>query len=90
MVLAALAGEHAVVLDADALTSFAEEPQALIEPLRARRAATLLTPHEGEFSRLFSSLVDKAQSKLERAHAAAEKAGRSGPAQGAGHGRGGA
>ena len=75
LVMAALKGERAVVLDADALTSFAEEPQALIEPLRARRAATLLTPHEGEFSRLFSSLVDKAQSKLERAHAAAEKAG---------------
>jgi ADP-dependent NAD(P)H-hydrate dehydratase / NAD(P)H-hydrate epimerase len=75
LVLAALTGERAVVLDADALTSFAEEPQALIGPLRARRAATLLTPHEGEFSRLFSSLVDEAQSKLERARAAAEKAG---------------
>jgi ADP-dependent NAD(P)H-hydrate dehydratase / NAD(P)H-hydrate epimerase len=75
MVLAALAGERAVVLDADALTSFTEEPQALIDPLRARRGATLLTPHEGEFSRLFKSLVDVAQSKLERARAAAEKAG---------------
>jgi ADP-dependent NAD(P)H-hydrate dehydratase / NAD(P)H-hydrate epimerase len=75
LVLAALAGERAVVLDADALTSFAEDPQALIDPLRTRRAATLLTPHEGEFSRLFSSLVDEAQSKLERARAAAEKAG---------------
>ena len=75
LVLAALAGERAVVLDADALTSFAEEPQALIEPLRARRAATLLTPHEGEFGRLFSFLADEARSKLERARAAAEKAG---------------
>jgi hydroxyethylthiazole kinase-like uncharacterized protein yjeF len=74
LVLAALAGERAVVLDADALTSFADEPQALIDPLRVRRAATLLTPHEGEFNRLFSSLVDEAQSKLERARAAAEKA----------------
>jgi hydroxyethylthiazole kinase-like uncharacterized protein yjeF len=75
MVLAALAGERAVVLDADALTSFAENPQALIDPLRARRAATLLTPHEGEFSRLFSSLVDESQPKLERTRVAAEKAG---------------
>ena len=75
LVLAALAGERAVVLDADALTSFADEPQALIDPLRARSAATLLTPHEGEFSRLFNSLVDQAQSKLERARAAAETSG---------------
>src|SRR4029077_1684467 len=75
MVLAALAGERAVVLDADALTSFAENPQALIDPLRARRAATRLTPHEGEFRRLFSSLVDESQPKLERTRVAAEKAG---------------
>ncbi len=72
MVLAALAGERAVVLDADALTSFADEPQALVGPLRERGAATLLTPHEGEFARLFRSLVDESQSKLQKARAAAE------------------
>jgi hydroxyethylthiazole kinase-like uncharacterized protein yjeF len=75
LVLAALAGERAVVLDADALTSFAAEPQALIAPMRARRAPTLLTPHEGEFERLFKSLVDEAQSKLQRARAAAAQTG---------------
>jgi ADP-dependent NAD(P)H-hydrate dehydratase / NAD(P)H-hydrate epimerase len=75
LVLAALAGERAVVLDADALTSFAGEPQVLIAPLRARKAATLLTPHEGEFNRVFSPVVDEAQSKLERTRAAAGQTG---------------
>ncbi len=34
LVLAALAGERAVVLDADAITSFAEEPRRLAEALK--------------------------------------------------------
>jgi ADP-dependent NAD(P)H-hydrate dehydratase / NAD(P)H-hydrate epimerase len=77
MVLAALAGEHAVVLDADALTSFAKEPQALMTAIRARKGATLLTPHKGEFSRLFNAMeeVSKAPSKLDRACQAAAQTG---------------
>ena len=39
LVLAALAGTRAVVLDADALTSFADEPQPLIEAIKARADA---------------------------------------------------
>jgi hydroxyethylthiazole kinase-like uncharacterized protein yjeF len=77
-VLAALAGERAVVLDADAITSFAQAPQRLAEALKARAGkATILTPHEGEFSRYFGALDarTKVGSKLERARLAAEIAG---------------
>ena len=39
LVLAALAGDRAVVLDADAMTSFAQEPRRLADALKARQAA---------------------------------------------------
>jgi ADP-dependent NAD(P)H-hydrate dehydratase / NAD(P)H-hydrate epimerase len=77
-VLAALAGQRAVVLDADAITSFAADPQRLAKALKARSAeATILTPHEGEFSRYFGALDDRIEvlSKLERARLAAKLVG---------------
>jgi hydroxyethylthiazole kinase-like uncharacterized protein yjeF len=70
-VLAALSGERAVVLDADALTSFAVDPKRLFAAIRGRAGVTVLTPHEGEFSRIFSSLHNNIPSKLERARQAA-------------------
>jgi len=63
--LAALATHRAVVLDADALTVFAKERKTLLKALAGARV--VLTPHEGEFSRLFSVAGDK----LVRARAAA-------------------
>ena len=78
LVLAALAGERAVVLDADAMTSFAKAPRRLAEALRARgQKATLLTPHEGEFSRYFRVLDEAAKvgSKLDRTRLAAKLVG---------------
>jgi ADP-dependent NAD(P)H-hydrate dehydratase / NAD(P)H-hydrate epimerase len=75
LVLAALAGDRSVVLDADALTSFADEPQALIAATSKRSGATLLTPHEGEFNRLFKVMTDQAPSKLEKARSAAAQTG---------------
>ena len=60
-VLAILASHATAVLDADALTAFADEPDALFtairarEAARARGAATILTPHDGEFARLFAA-----------------------------------
>ncbi|HET9815627.1 MAG TPA: NAD(P)H-hydrate dehydratase [Xanthobacteraceae bacterium] len=75
LVLTALAGERAVVLDADALTSFADEPQTLFAATRSRATATVMTPHEGEFSRLFSALNLEVRSKLEKARNAAQETG---------------
>ena len=78
LVLTALAGDRAVVLDADAITSFAGDPQRLTQALLARAdRATVLTPHEGEFSRFFGVLDErtKAGSKLERSRLAAALTG---------------
>ena len=57
-VLAALATKRATVLDADALTSFAEAPQDLFEAISG---PCVLTPHAGEFMRLFHFEGDKLQ-----------------------------
>ena len=57
-VLAALETKRAVVLDADALTSFAEAPQDLFQAIVG---PCVLTPHAGEFMRLFHFEGDKLQ-----------------------------
>lgn len=80
---AALAGrERGVVLDADALTAFAGEPEALFALTRGTR--TLLTPHMGEFGRLFPDIRERLEapalrgpafSKVDAAREAAARAG---------------
>ncbi|HVY59736.1 MAG TPA: NAD(P)H-hydrate dehydratase [Xanthobacteraceae bacterium] len=75
---AALASGAAIVLDADALTSFAGNPARLFTAIGALpRRRLVMTPHEGEFSRIFKAIeVDnKLNSKLERARAAARLSG---------------
>ncbi|WP_213741012.1 NAD(P)H-hydrate dehydratase [Bradyrhizobium sp. dw_411] len=77
-VLTALSAKRGLVLDADALTSFAEAPDHLFEAIKASPdSQVVLTPHEGEFPRLFSDISNKnpLRSKLERVRAAAGRSG---------------
>ena len=53
-VLSILNGDQSVVLDADGLTSFSEVPTNLFAQIKKFPSReVVLTPHEGEFSRLF-------------------------------------
>ncbi len=67
--LAALESGKACLLDADAISVFAGEAEVIA---RARRAELVVTPHEGEFARLFPELKGP---RVERARAAAKALG---------------
>lgn len=68
-------GVVGLVLDADGITSFEDHPASLFITAGAKEAAKLvMTPHEGEFTRLFSGLAkDDTLSKLDKAREAARR-----------------
>ncbi len=65
-----LANGLPVVVDADALTAFADDPAALLDRLRP---SDVVTPHAGEFRRLFPDVADR--DALTAARAAADRCG---------------
>ena len=74
LTMGVLASDAAVVLDADALTSFAEAPAALLSGIGKRAGrGIVVTPHEGEFTRVFKPISNDSNlhDKLEKARAAA-------------------
>lgn len=70
-VLAVLKSKASAVLDADALTSFADAPSTLFEALRPD---DVVTPHTGEFARLFPD-ISPSEGKLAAARKASQNAG---------------
>ncbi|MEM9431936.1 MAG: NAD(P)H-hydrate dehydratase [Pseudomonadota bacterium] len=81
MVIEALGTGRTMVLDADALTAFEGEPAALFDALHP---GAVLTPHDGEFRRLFPDIGERlrtpatagpAYSKIDAAREAASRSG---------------
>ena len=71
-----LLGDKAVVLDADAITAFRDHRDALFARVTSGTGKFVLTPHEGEFARLFPDLAaDKMLSKIEKAQVASARSG---------------
>jgi hydroxyethylthiazole kinase-like uncharacterized protein yjeF len=72
----ALAGKRTVILDADALTSFGDNPKELFtNHTNHPESTTIHTPHEGEFHRTFNwlSKIPSVKQKLEACLAASHE-----------------
>ena len=65
-----------LVLDADALTAIAKESQKIFALIKQSPVKVIMTPHEGEFQRVFSSISEsKDSSRIEKARKAAGESG---------------
>lgn len=71
-VLAALSLKKSCVLDADALTVFQESPHDLFDAIAS---PCILTPHAGEFARIFSAEILDLPNRVERVRRAAAVSG---------------
>ena len=67
-----LGSDASAILDADALTSFQDDPERLFAALRPR---DVLTPHVGEFERLFPGELERSVNRIEAVRRAADRAG---------------
>ena len=66
--------ERRLVLDADGISSFKDDPEQLYDLFRGE-PRLVLTPHEGEFARLFPDIgADETLGKVDKAVAAARRA----------------
>ncbi len=74
LVYNALASPACVVLDAGALTAFECMQRQVFDFINEREAPVVITPHDGEFRRLFPG-SDRTISKIERTQRAAADAG---------------
>lgn len=67
-------GGRRLVLDADGISAFRDAPEALFAAFAGGEPRLVLTPHDGEFARLFPDLAgDISLSKIERAQKAAAR-----------------
>jgi len=71
-ILAALKVRKPIVLDADVFSNFSHDPDTLLSHLHS---GCVLTPHEGEFNRLWGSRMGPLGDRLERARKAAQETG---------------
>ena len=71
-VLLLLRHERKLVLDADALSVFVDDPRSLTDALHKD---VILTPHEGEFKRVFPTILEREANRLDAVRKAAEIAG---------------
>lgn len=78
LVRAVLSARRSLVLDADGLTSFADDQKELFDAIKKQdNPQVVLTPHTGEFGRLFKDMavIRPDHSKLEQARLAAQASG---------------